>query len=120
MDLFIFLVPALILFAVLLGYVRSSSTKKHPPSHWRSAEGTVFVNRGGSRLDQLGEEYFDASVECVYQVNGISYRLKVKTPNARSYRQREWENISRYYPSGYPVTVFYDPKKPSRAEIDFK
>jgi hypothetical protein len=113
----ILLAGLLILAITVVVILWSSRRKRVPGKNWLTSDGVVHISRNSTRLDSHGEEYYDPRIVCLYKVNNIPYSITLEYPFSRKCTQREWENIARYYPSGYTVTVYYDPKKPRKAIV---
>jgi len=86
---------------------------------WPSTDGTIISNRiVGQKIKQYDGTYytnFDVYIRYQYSVNGVSYTSRsVNSIDSPSY---PYSYASRY-PFGKDVTVYYNPKDPSKAVLE--
>lgn len=92
--------------------------RTHPPGNKSLVvDGVVYVCRIHSGRDNLGEEYAEPALRCLYKVNGVTYTLALADTYSWTCRQQEWVNVGRFYPSSFEVLVYYDPNQPERALV---
>jgi hypothetical protein len=84
---------------------------------WLTVEGTVVSAR--VEIDSAGQETsYQPRIEYEYVVGGrLYYSRRMRLAGNTNVGQRESEQIVSQHPRGTVVTVYYDPKDPTRATL---
>ena len=80
--------------------------------NWLCTEGIVYTCRVGTKHDSNGEEFYEPRIRCLYKVKGVVYTITLENTASWNATQWEWENVLRFYPGEFTMSVFYNPKNP--------
>lgn len=101
-----------VVFKIAWCYVSRRSRK-----NWLCTEGIGYTCRVGTKHDSNGEEYHEPRIRCLNKVKGVVYTITLGNTGSWNSTHREWETVSRYYPSGFTLPGHYDPKDPRYAVV---
>lgn len=107
------------LVLVAAGVLYSDVPTMFASRYWPAADGVITSRRLiGHRFEEYDGDfytYYEGYIQYEYKVNGTTYTAR--TVNALSIPSYPQE-ISLKYPEGKAVTVFYNPRDPSRAVLE--
>jgi hypothetical protein len=114
--------PVVIIGAVwLLFSIFNQKREAQASLSWPSVTGyastyTIFRNEPDS--DDSWEPYYDATVTYSYVVDGETYTIDKAVPGQFDTEQEAAMNVETNVPENTPLTLYYNPQKPSRALYD--
>lgn len=116
----VFMLGLGILFFVL-AFVQKSKAKKAAET-WPKTDGIVENSElsvsHSHDSDGSSSTTYSAHVNYSYKVNGMSYKNDAIGFGRSSGGKKKAEKKLAQYPQGTPVTVYYDPKDPTKAVIE--
>jgi hypothetical protein len=108
------------LMVIIVGVVFKISRfydSRRSRKNWLCTDGVVYICRVGTKHDSNGEEFYEPRIRCLYKVKGVVYTITLENTDSWNSTQWEWENVSRYYPGGFTLPVYYDPNNPRHAFV---
>jgi len=111
------LFAALAMFGVL--WAMSEAVSAHASEHWPRTLGSIVTSTVSVEHDGYGRMYA-ADIRYQYVVDGHEYTCdRVRFGGFWSFaRRRPADTLTKRFPVGAPVTVAYDPAKPSRGVLE--
>lgn len=111
------LFAALAVFGVV--WALSEAVYAHASEHWPRTPGSVVTSRVSIDHDGVGRMYA-ADIRYQYVVDGHEYTCdRVRFGSFWSFVwRRTADTLSKRFQAGAPVTVAYDPAKPSRGVLE--
>jgi hypothetical protein len=108
---------ALAIFGVV--WALSEARYAHASEHWPRTLGSIVTSRVSVEHDVDGRTY-GAGILYRYVADGHEYTCdRVRFGSSRSFAwRRSADTFTKRYPAGAPVTVAYDPAKPSRGVLE--
>lgn len=113
---FTFIYIAMIMATAYIAIITAPKTLKN--KHWQATQAKVINTEivQSTRINRLSERviFFTARVKYQYSIAGQTYQGTFRQWAARDSNMIK-QAVEKQYPLGSPITIYYNPKKPSES-----